>query len=261
MLRGTLRGMLVAKLLVLFLSLASAASQASLTLYHGPHEDFLIKTQVASKQPLSILVLQDRWALVQSQKDGTQGWTTLPALYNNGYLTHPEYLVYKQQQADDDDRELEWFWQSEQAIGLGVRFPFENWLRERWPKTAAEVLSIWPGDQQQWLIRYHRGNQGEEAWHSIQTGFDSRIAQWRGWASHVYLGGGLGINELLSRHWDDLGASRTVPLIGAAMDVRYGLLPRLDVALRIETSQAMGGDGGNSDAMHSAVSVVWILDL
>ena len=208
-----------------------------------------------------MLVVQGRWALVQTQEEGTQGWTTLPALYNNGYLTHPEYLIYKQQQADQEERELEWFWQSEQAIGVGVRFPFAKWLRQHWPETAAEALSIWPGDRQQWLIRYHRGNQGVQSWHSLQTGFDSRITQWRGWASHAYVGVGVGINESLAYHWDDVGASRTVPLLGVAMDVRYGLLPRLDVAFRVETNQALGGDGGRSDAQHRAVSLVWILDL
>jgi len=261
--------------------MASSSALASLTLYHGPHEDFMIKTQIASHQPLTVQILQGRWALVRTQASQahtlapnmqalapqdsdpavTEGWTTLPALYNNGYLTHQEYLLYKRQQLDDSHRELEWFWQSEQALGVGLRFPMTQWLNERWPKTAAEILTLWPGDQQQWVLRYHRGNQGEEAWHSVQTGFESRMAQWRGWASHVYLGAGLGLNELLSYHWDDTGASRTVPLIAAAMDVRYTLLPRLDVAVRLETSQALGSDGGNSEASHSAVSLVWILDL
>ena len=247
--------------LVLLLCLFSTVAQASLTLYHGPHEDYLIKTQVASKQPLTILVLQDKWALIKTHKEGLEGWVTLPALYNNGYLSHQEYLVYKQQQADWDDRELEWFWQSEQAIGVGIRLPFAKWFRRRWPETADEVLELWPGDQQQLLLRYHRGNQGEEAWHSIQLGFDSRITYGRHWASHLYLGGGLGINEVLSRHWDDLGASRTVPLLGAAMDLRYSLLPQMDLALRLETTQALGGDGGKTNARHSAISLVWILDL
>lgn len=251
-----------ALLVSVFLSAwAVLPAQASLTLYHGPHEDFMIKTQIASGQPLSILVLQERWVLVQSQRDGTQGWTTLPALYNNGYLTHPAYLRYKQQQADRWGADLEWFWQSEQAFGVGVRLPFDQWLSERWPKTAAEVLALWPGDQQNWILRYHRGNQGESAWHSLQTGFESRITQWHGWSSHAYVGGGLGINELLSTHWDDVGASRTVPLVAGAMDIRYALLPRLDMALRFEASQALGADGGNTAALHRAVSLVWVLDL
>ncbi len=236
---------------------------ATVTLYHGPSKDFMIKTQIASNLTIDALVTQGKWVLVDT---GTvQGWATIPALYNNGYMNHQEYLAFRQNQAEQGSRTIELFWQSERALGLAARLPFESWVRQRWPETAEDMFALWPGDQQEWVVRYHRGNQGEQAWHSLQTGVDSRLGVWNQWAWHLYLGGGVGINELLSRHWDDTGASRTVPLVAGAIDLRYPILEGMDMALRFETSQAFGdstaGRSSGSNASHSAVSLVWILML
>lgn len=226
-----------------------AVQAEAVEVFYGPGREYRSKTWIGSDTRFDVQAVRYGWVYIKGWK--VEGWVLADDLEQAGLLGNRERIALASDERFSPWR-VEGFWWMSGGWGASLYLPWRDS-----GLGLAGFSDIWPGDSENWTFRYHRSDTGLEAWQMLTLGIDSEMARIGRWRWHAWVGGGLGINEEYSRHWDDQGAAIALPVAALAVDFRRLLRSGFEIGARVEANQALAGN----QALYGGVSLFWLMRL